>query len=247
MEIALAGIGGWLVAVVINYLADVLPVTRSLSWPVCFQCGGRFRLLRYAVLLNCTACGQRRSLRSWIVQIGFTLATVWMVLSPPGRLGFWAGSGVMAFFVLVAVIDIEHRLILHPVSWFGLVLGLAIGIWRNGILVTLIGGAAGFGIMFVLYSFGILFNRWMAKRRGEEIEEVALGYGDVNLAGILGLMLGWSEIAGVLIIAILLGGLISGLIMLGMAVMRRYKPMTAIPYAPFLLFGAMIFLYLPKQ
>ncbi len=170
-----------------------------------------------------------------------------MWLTPPGRLGFWAGIGLLAFFSLVAVIDLEYRLVLHPVSLAGAVIGLAVGIWQKGPVDTLLGGAAGFGMMFLLYYFGILFTRLMARIRHQEIDEVALGYGDVNLAGVIGLMLGWPEIVGGLLLAILLGGLISALIMAGMAVLRRYKAMTAIPYAPFLLIGAIIFLYIPKQ
>jgi prepilin signal peptidase PulO-like enzyme (type II secretory pathway) len=247
MEIILAGIGGWLIALLINYLADVLPTTRRISAPVCMHCEAKVSVSRYFFLLPCAACRRRRSLRTWIVQAAFSLATIWLWVMPPGRLGFWAGTAVLAFFALVGVIDIEHRLILHPISYFGMALGLAVGIWQKGVVVTLEGGAAGYGIMFALYYFGILFNRWIARLRHQETDEVALGYGDVNLAGILGLMLGWSEIAGVLIVAILLGGLASGMILLVMTLLRRYKPMTAIPYAPFLLIGAMIFLYIPKQ
>ncbi len=86
----------------------------------------------------------------------------------------------------------------------------------------------------------------MAKRRNQEVED-ALGFGDVNLAGIVGLLLGWPEVVGGLLLAIIAGGVVSGLIMLVMAVLRKYKAMTAIPYAPFLILGAIIFLYIPKQ
>ncbi len=247
MEIVLAAIGGWLMAYLINYLADTLPATRRFSAPLCTICEKPPGLKRYLLLQTCSDCGKRRSARTWIVQIIIPLSFIWLAISPPGRLGFWAGSGLLAFFALVAVIDIEHRLILHPVSWFGVVIGLAVGIWQKGLVVTLLGGAAGYAIMFALYYLGILFNRLLAKIRHQETDEVALGYGDVNLTGILGLMLGWPEIAGVLILAILMGGITSGLIILGMTILRRYRPMTAIPYAPFLLIGAFVFLYIPKQ
>lgn len=247
MEVFLAGVGGWLLAYLINYLSDVLPVTRSFSRPECINCEGSFSLRRYLLMQPCTACGQRRSLRAWIVQVGMTLATAWMWLFPPVRLGFWVGTLLLAFFAVIAVIDLEYRLIMHPVSWFGAAAGLAIGIWQKGLLVTALGGIAGYGIMFLLYYLGILFNRWIAKIRHQESEEIALGYGDVNLAGIVGLLLGWPEIVGGLLVAILVGGIISGLIMLGMALLRRYRAMTAIPYAPFLLLGAIIFLYIPKK
>jgi len=247
MEALLAGVGGWLLAYLVNYLADVLPVTRSFTRPGCFNCEGSFSLRRYLLMQPCSACGKRRSTRAWLVQIGMALVTVWLWVSPPVRLGFWVGALLLAFFALIAVIDLEYRLILHPVSWFGAVIGLTIGTWQKGILATALGGMAGYGIMFLLYYLGILFNRWMAKIRHQEIDEIALGYGDVNLAGIVGLLLGWPEILGGLIIAILAGGLVSGLMILVMLLRRRYHAMTAIPYAPFLLIGAIVFLYIPKQ
>ena len=246
MDIILAGIGGWLIAYLINYLSDVLPMTRQFSIPQCTECSSGFSVRRYILMQSCANCGRKRTIRAWCVQIGMALATSWMWISPPARLGFGVGLVVLAFLMLVAVIDLEHRLILHPVSWFGAILGLLVGILQKGVLVTILGGAAGYGIMLGLYLLGIAFNRLMTKIRNQEVDD-ALGFGDVNLAGIIGLMLGWPEIVGGLLLAILAGGVISGLIMLVMAISRKYKAMTAIPYAPFLILGAVIFLYIPKQ
>ncbi len=246
MVILLAGIFGWVIAYFINYLADVLPITRKFSRPGCLQCNAAISLQRYILLQPCSNCGRKRALRTWCVQIGMALASAWMWVSPPARLGFWAGVGLLAFFTLIVVIDLEYRLILHPVSWVGAGLGLLIGIWQKGLLITILGGAAGYGIMLALYFLGVLFNRAMAKARHQEVED-ALGFGDVNLSGIIGLMLGWPEIIGGLLFAILAGGVISGLIIFMMFISRRYKALTAIPYAPFLVLGAIIFLYIPKQ
>lgn len=246
MEILLAGIFGWVVAYFINYLADVLPITRKFSSPGCLQCSAPVSFQRYILLRPCINCGRQRGLRAWCIHIGMALASAWMWVSPPARLGFWVGVGLLAFFMVIVVIDLEYRLILHPVSWAGAGLGLLIGIWQKGILITLLGGAAGYGIMLALYFLGVLFNRAMAKARNQEVED-ALGFGDVNLSGIIGLMLGWPEIIGGLLLAILTGGLISGLILVVMFISRKYKALTAIPYAPFLVLGAIIFLYIPKQ
>jgi len=149
----------------------------------------------------------------------------------------------LVYLAIVAVIDIEHRLILHPVSIVGAGLGLLIGIWLRGWSQTLIGGAAGFGMMLLLYYLGDWFARWLARKRGQDLEEVALGFGDVNLAGVLGLMLGWPGIVAGLLLAILLGGAVSLLIIASQVITRRYTPFTAIPYAPFLILGFIILLY----
>jgi leader peptidase (prepilin peptidase)/N-methyltransferase len=132
---------------------------------------------------------------------------------------------------------------MHPVSIFGAVLGLGVGTWLHGFTATLIGGAAGFAIMFGLYMLGSLFARGISRLRGEALDEDALGFGDVNLTGILGLILGWPGITMGLVFAILLGGLVSGIYMLAMLLTRRFKAFTAIPYGPFLIAGAMLLIY----
>jgi leader peptidase (prepilin peptidase)/N-methyltransferase len=247
MEVLLILLAGWLIAFGANYLSDVLPVYRKFTTPVCTHCGISISWKRYAGLQACPSCRQGRSWRTWAVQILYPLVVLSMWYFPPGRLGFWVGSGLLAFFMLVAVIDLEHHLILHPVSLAGAIIGLAVGIWQKGLVDTLLGGVAGFGAMLALYYLGIGFGILMARIRKQEAAEEALGFGDVNLAGFLGLMLGWPEIVGGLIVGILLGGLVSGVMVLGMALTRRYRPLVAIPYAPFLLLGAILFLYIPKQ
>lgn len=140
--------------------------------------------------------------------------------------------------------DMEHRVILNEISVAGVALAIPLGIYWNGLVMTAIGGAVGFGIMIVLYYFGILFNRVMAKRRGEPMDEVALGFGDVNISGILGLILGWPKIAISLFFSVVLGGVISGLYLLFSVLTRSYRPFTAIPYAPFLVIVAVVLFYL---
>jgi prepilin signal peptidase PulO-like enzyme (type II secretory pathway) len=148
------------------------------------------------------------------------------------------------------VIDLEHRVILHPVSLVGAMLGLGVGIFLrgqqsilHGITSTLLGGLAGFGIMLLFYFIGILFVKQMSKKRGMPSDEVALGFGDVNLAGILGLLLGWLKIFACLFFAVVAGGLVSLIVVVGMLVARKYKAFTAIPYAPFLILSAAYFLF----
>ena len=113
----------------------------------------------------------------------------------------------------------------------------------HGIKDTLFGGGAGFGIMLALYYFGVLFTRLLSRRREEPMDEVALGFGDVNLSLILGLLLGWPGITAGLFFAVLAGGLGSGIYLLVNKLTRGYENFTAIPYAPFLLFGAMILIF----
>jgi leader peptidase (prepilin peptidase)/N-methyltransferase len=160
----------------------------------------------------------------------------------PGRLEFWPGVVWVAFFGVVIVIDMEHRLILHPVSLVGAVIAAVFGTWWHGWLFTLIGGLAGFGIMLALYYLGYLFAKGLGKMRGQEIDEEALGFGDVSLSGVIGLLLGWPGVTIGLIYAILLGGAVSVIVILYSLLARRYQAFQAIPYGPFLALAALLVL-----
>jgi prepilin signal peptidase PulO-like enzyme (type II secretory pathway) len=234
---------GLITGLAINYLADVLPVTRRFSQPACVDCQEPVAWQDYILFRRCRNCGKPVALRRALV-LGFCSAgTLYMWFYPPVKLGFGVAWLLGAYLTLVAVIDLEHKLVLHPVSIAGAVICAGIGIWRHEILSTVIGGLAGFGFMLGLFYLGALFARWMAKARDEETDEVALGFGDVILSGVLGLLLGWPGITGGLVLAILLGGLVSIGYLAIRVVTRSYQPFMAIPYAPFLVVGAAFLMF----
>ena len=235
---------GWLAGWLVNYLADVLPVTRSFSRPVCPHCQTPYRWGGYLLFHNCTTCAAPRKWRPLVIQAVLIVAAVLLWLFPRPGFPFAMAFILFIFLSLVFVIDLEHRLILHPVSLVGALLALGIGIFLHGIVTTLIGGAVGFGVMLVFYFVGELYVRYMSKKRGINTDEVALGFGDVNLSGILGLLLGWPLISAGLLFAVLAGGLISLFIIVGMLIAKKYRAFTAIPYAPFLILSALYLLYI---
>jgi leader peptidase (prepilin peptidase)/N-methyltransferase len=253
---------GWLAGLFINYSADVLPSTRRFSRPACRQCGNAFSWSDYLTLRACRSCGEGCSLRTWIVQILAVAAFVYFWLVPSKALGIPLGMVVLIYFGIITVIDLEHRLILHPTSLFGAVLGFIVGtsihsrIDDNGILVgmglSLLGGLFGFGVMFLLYKLGEIVARFRARRMTDagqaDDEEEALGGGDVYLAGVLGLMLGWDFIVIGLAWGIILGGLVSLVYIIALLIRRRYSSealMTFIPYGPFFIVAASLLLFQP--
>jgi len=237
-------LAGWGMGVFVNYLSDVLPRTRRLSSPVCTSCGAEFSWKEYILLRPCASCGHTRGRRAWIVQIASVFLAFYLWFAPQPRWGFFLSLLAMAYFAVVFVIDVEYRLVLHPVSLAGVVLGALLGVLLHGVVPTLVGGAAGFGIMYVLYYLGVLFSRYVSKRRGTPIEEGdALGFGDVTLAGVLGLFLGWPLIWLGVLSAILLGGVVSLGVLLWMLISKRYEAFMAIPYAPFLILSAVYLLF----
>ncbi len=141
------------------------------------------------------------------------------------------------------VVDLEQRLILHPVSLVGAVIGSLVGIKLHGVTFTLLGGLFGLGLMFLLYLGGGLFLKLLARWRDYSDVDEALGFGDVILSGVLGLILGWPGIALGLIVAILLAGAVSLLYFLILLVLRRYRANMTVAYGPFLILGAIVLLF----
>jgi leader peptidase (prepilin peptidase)/N-methyltransferase len=250
---------GWIAGLFVNYASDVLPATRRFSQPACPNCQTTFPWLDYLTLRACRNCGTRRSLRTWVVLILSIASFTYFWLFPPHGLGLPLSLIVLTYFGVIIVIDLEHRLILHPTSLFGAILGLIVGTAiysKNGSIASgafksVLGGVAGFGIMFGLYQLGALVARIRARKMraaGQaEDDEEALGGGDVFLTGVLGLMLGWPDIILGITAGALVGGIVGVLALVGHFINRRYNQtsmMTFIPYGPSLVIGAAYILYL---
>ncbi|MGA9533623.1 MAG: prepilin peptidase [Anaerolineales bacterium] len=252
MEIVLAALLGWFLGGLINALADSLPRFGTISAPECHACGAPRPWTAWLSLLallsrggRCRYCRQPIRLRSYLVELFMTLTAVWLQVSAAGLAGFGPALLLAAIFVLIAVIDIEHRLILHVVSVPAIVLvGLvgALDPGRGG-SKTLLGGVVGFGVVLLLYLFGQVYSEWIARRRGQTLEEVAFGFGDVTLAAIIGLAVGWPGVVLALTLGVLTAGVFSLASLAWMLVRRRYQPYLPFPYGPFLILGASLVYY----
>lgn len=248
--IALSALG-LLVGIVINGLADHLPYRETSAWPVCRYCSqpyppGRWSSLG-AYLIGrgrCPQCAAPIPLRPVLVE----LAAIGLLLFLVNRLGpttrFALSALLLAIFLLITVIDIEHRLILFVVVIPGALVAFAYGLLATdyGWQRTLIGGAVGYGSMYFVYIAGLLFSRFMAWLRKQPLDEIAFGGGDVNLAGVIGLAAGWPGIVVALLIGVAAGGLVALLVLLVALLLRRCSAFTAIPYGPFLILGAIAIL-----
>jgi leader peptidase (prepilin peptidase)/N-methyltransferase len=144
-------------------------------------------------------------------------------------------------------------LILHPTSVVGALLGFSVGLISHGLNPTLLGGLAGLLIMLALYLLGVLFS-WFRTRRLRAAgltpdHEEALGAGDVILAAVLGLVLGWPLIGFGLFLGVLLGGIFGAVIMLSLLISRRYGKQALLvfmPYGPFFVASAFAIVFFPR-
>lgn len=243
---------GWIAGLVVNYLSDVLPFTRRFSQPVCHHCGEPYKWMDYFLFHPCKN-GHIRKTRLWVAQVFILSASIYAWLNPPAKIGYIFGLILIIYFGAIIIIDIEHHLILNPISIFGAVLGLITGSVSHGISATLWGGLGGFLILTGCYYFGALVSYFRAKRMRsaglEADDEEALGSGDVTLATVLGFMLGWPLIWFSLFLGILLGGFFSLLLVIWLVVTRKYGKnalMVFIPYGPYLVAGAFLIIFFPK-
>lgn len=158
----------------------------------------------------------------------------------------------MVIFSLITIIDIEHKLILFIViipsalfALFDATLTTIIGEGFRSPEVTnaLIGGALGFGVFFLMYNGGFLFTYIMGKLRGQEIDEIAFGYGDVMMATVSGLILGWRALIFAMFITVFLGAFGALLYLISRRLIgSKYSAFTAIPYGPYIVIGTIIIL-----
>lgn len=240
---------GYLSGILVNALADSLPRSNTFERPRCSQCGAPRDVLAWSGLLayvtrrkSCAYCGSTRNIRAPIVElvaVGWPLVLYWIDPRPEV---FWPTFILSIYFLLIIVIDFEHRLILFVLTVPAAILLAAVGLIdpARGPERTLLGGLVGFAAVFGLYLLGGLFARLVWRLRGEELEEVAFGFGDVALAGVIGLAVGYPGILLALLLGIVAGGLFSLGYLIFKMIRREYQAFMPIPYSPFLIFGGLV-------
>jgi prepilin signal peptidase PulO-like enzyme (type II secretory pathway) len=226
---------GLLVGGLLNVLADDLPARVRPKRPHCPHCNHTYGLtgwLAVGRLLQggkCPNCGQPARRRAVWLEIGMALvfAALPALIEPGMDLVIYAVYA--AVLILIIVIDIEHRLILHVVTFPTTLFALAASLFLsdNSIIAAVLGAVAGFILFYVAYVVGRrLFGAG------------AFGFGDVTLAMTMGAMLGLHRVIFALVLGVLLGGLWS---LIGM-VSGRMTRFSYFAYGPFLAVGALLML-----
>lgn len=135
-----------------------------------------------------------------------------------------------AWALAVGAIDLEHRLIHHVMVVPALLAApLLAWLWGVGVLGMVLGFATAFGFFLLSYlGTRLLFHA----------EGVALG--DLYLAAIIGTLTGFPRAFLALLAMSVLSGVVSGFLLLS----RRRTARDYIPFAPFILAGAWVALFL---
>jgi prepilin signal peptidase PulO-like enzyme (type II secretory pathway) len=252
--IVLIGLLGLILGATVNALADSLPLLGKLRLPSCMRCGARRPIRAWVALLapilrawRCPYCGAARPIRGVLVELAGLGGAIGLYIADSTPSVFWPDLAVGFVLLLIVIIDIEHRLILHVVVIPAAVLFALLGVLNpeRGVVKTVVGGVAGFAIVFCLFLLGDLFGRLISRMRRRPLEQVAFGFGDVTLAGLIGLLVGWPGVLLALFVGVVTAGVFSaGFILYGL-LRRKYEPYQAFPYGPFLVLGAFLLQYFP--
>jgi leader peptidase (prepilin peptidase)/N-methyltransferase len=230
--LVLAALGGLAVGSFLNVVAWRLPRGESLVAPGsrCPGCGAPVRpwdnvpvLSWLALRGRCRDCRTAISPRYPLVEALSAALAVAVVLAREGAHDLALGLVLLALLVPVALIDLEHRLIPNVLTAVGALAALAIGLATEPAEVPeQLGAGAAAG--------GFLLLAALARPGG-------MGMGDVKLAAILGLFLGW-DVAVALLVALVSGTLVGIVVIARKGGAEGRK--TAIPFGPFLALGGVV-------
>jgi leader peptidase (prepilin peptidase) / N-methyltransferase len=230
--ITFAGVLGAIFGSFLNVVIHRLPRHESVVYPAshCPGCDTPVRpydnipILSWLLLRgHCRSCGEPISPRYPLVEAGTGALCVGAVLAHTSAAGMALNVALILIVVPAAVIDLEHRIIPNRITGLGAVLALVLGttLDPSGELGRLIAGAA---------AGGFLLLAALAYPGG-------MGMGDVKLAAVMGLFLG-SAVAPAILIALLSGVLVGAVVIARKGTAEGRK--TAIPFGPFLAFGALV-------
>lgn len=243
---ALLGLGA---GVIVNMLADRIEGDEESPWRagVCRTCGANLPVARLIPVLalqatrrRCISCGKVASLRAPLLGIGLAVVFPLLaarVLDPSNatRISPWLILALdlagCCFLAVVFAVDLEHRLIFDVSIYPPIVLLVAAALLfdRKALAAMLFGVIICGGLFLLLYGLGFLLYR-----------QEALGLGDVKLAVLIGVLVGWPAIGTAIGLTALFGAAI-GVLLLGMGTASRR---TFIPFGIFMVVGALLALLL---
>ena len=226
----------------LNVCIDRLPAGRSLIRPpsYCDACNQRLSprdlipVFSYLWLRGrCRYCRIRIPQRVFWVELGSGLLFAFLYYYWYRQYGLSVAEfAVIAFycclFIVIGVIDLEHKIILNKIVYPAALVALVVNAFLpqagllhlpwpealNGIVNSIIGGAIGFLMLLI----PALINP-----RG-------MGWGDVKLAGLIGLVTSSKLVFAALFLGVIVGGLVAA----GLLLLKVKKRKELIPFGPFL-------------
>ena len=232
-------VAGLLVGSFLNVVIHRVPAGESVISPRsrCPECGTEIKVRDNIPVVSwlllrgrCRSCGAAISVRYPLVEIGHALLWLTMLIRFDLTWELPAYLYLASVGLALAVIDLDTKRLPNALTLPSYVVGALLLLlpaalddnWDDYLRAGL-ATVALYGFYFVL---ALIYPRGM-------------GWGDVKLAGVLGLYLGWLS-WGVLVVGGFLGFLLGALIGGGLMVLRRAGRKTKIPFGPFMLLGALL-------
>jgi leader peptidase (prepilin peptidase)/N-methyltransferase len=186
---------------------------------------------------RCRDCRARISVRYPLVEAG--TAVLFALLAV--RFGWAAALPAFLYLgavgVALALIDLDLKRLPNALT----LPSYAVGVVLLG--AAALAGGDGWSIVRALAGMAVLYVFYFLL---VAVYPAGMGFGDVKLAGVLGLYLGylgWSDLAVGAVLGFLLGG-VSGAVLLAT---RRAGRKSAIPFGPFMIAGALLAVFAGQQ
>ena len=227
-------VGSYLNVVVYRLPRGLSTVSPSSCCPHCGQLVRAFDnipVLSYLLLAGrCRSCKGRISPRYPLVEVATAALFVGCALTFQGPIRAAVAALFCSLIMALALIDLEHLLLPDKLTLPGIIVGLALQPWIDGVtlLDAVLGTLAGAGSLILLINF------WYWWR-----EEEGMGLGDVNLLAMIGAFLGWQGV----IVALFGGALAGALVGLGLMTVRKLDLTSKLPFGTFLALGALVALF----
>ena len=183
---------------------------------------------------KCRYCGQKISPQYPLVEIA--TATLFLLMAEAKPLSIETGflMVISCFLIVIFVYDLKHYIIPDKVIYPAIAIALIFNfqfliskqflIFNSQILSAF--GAAAFFAAIVLVSRG----KWM-------------GIGDIKLAFLMGLILGWPNIFVALSLSFFIGAIIG----IGLIIFGRKKMKSEVPLGPFLITGTFLVMFFGNE
>ncbi|MCC7076705.1 MAG: prepilin peptidase [Acidimicrobiia bacterium] len=245
LALVLVGVLGLVVGSFLNVVIARVPAGESIVAPpsACPECKTEIKpydnipVLSYLILRGrCRSCGARISVQYPLVEVG--CAALWIVvfLRFDGLTwSFVLAAVLLASLLALAVVDAQTFRLPNAITYTTFVMGLvlvvtasaATGEW-NRLRDAVISAGAAFLLFWLIAAVG-----------GAAFGEDAMGFGDVKLAAVLGLYLGWLGPRFV-VIGLFLGFLVGAVAGIALRAAGRKKKRDPIPFGVFLAIGAFL-------
>lgn len=228
----------------LNVCAYRIPLQKSIVYPPssCPHCGERIAiydnipLISYLLLLGrCRHCRKPISPRYPLVEATTAVLSLalFFKLGPSLDYVFFLLFG--ASLLVIALIDLQYKIIPDRISLPGIVVGFAFSLLPSSPLSwsdSLIGIVAGGGFLLLV---GVAYEK-LTGREG-------MGMGDVKMLAMIGAWMGWRSLLFIILLSSLAGSLIGGAAL----VLSRRGVKARIPFGPFLSLGTFIFLFFGER